>query len=102
MGKRKTSSIVWKINAYIQNGRFWEFLCCDIALLIAGTVCWCIASECQYGQFVLERTRTLFYAPDANWWERAVSVGYTFVPVGELIYKGEYITDHQGMQKMKE
>lgn len=25
--------------------------------------------------------------------------GYEFVPVGELIYKGDYQTDHQGMQK---
>ena len=29
----------------------------------------------------------------------AIEKGYTFVPIGELIYKGDYITDHQGMQK---
>lgn len=28
--------------------------------------------------------------------------GYTFVPIGDLIYKGDYITDHQGMQKITE
>ena len=32
----------------------------------------------------------------------AIEHGYTFVPVGELIYKGAYSTDHQGMQKIKE
>ncbi len=26
--------------------------------------------------------------------------GYQFVPVGQLIYKGDYETDHQGMEKM--
>ncbi len=31
----------------------------------------------------------------------AIEKGYIFVPIGELIYKGEYITDHQGMQKIK-
>ncbi len=29
----------------------------------------------------------------------AIEKGYTFVPIGELIYKGDYTTDHQGMQK---
>ena len=29
----------------------------------------------------------------------AMEQGYTFVPIGELIYKGDYMTDHQGMQK---
>mgnify|MGYP003309499191 CR=1 FL=1 len=32
----------------------------------------------------------------------AIEHGYTFVPIGELIYKGAYSTDHQGMQKIKE
>ena len=30
----------------------------------------------------------------------AIEKGYTFVPIGELIYKGDYTTDHQGMQKI--
>lgn len=29
----------------------------------------------------------------------AIEQGYSFVPIGELIYKGDYTTDHQGMQK---
>lgn len=32
----------------------------------------------------------------------AMNQGYTFVPIGELIYKGTYVTDHQGMQKQTE
>lgn len=30
---------------------------------------------------------------------RVIEQGYVFVPIGELIYKGSYMTDHQGMQK---
>lgn len=29
----------------------------------------------------------------------AQAQGYQFVPIGELIYKGQYQTDQQGMQK---
>ncbi|MBQ8813608.1 MAG: sensor histidine kinase [Lachnospiraceae bacterium] len=82
MGIRKTSSIVWKINAYIQNDRLWSMMFQDILLLGVGVVSWCAAAERQYGPIEVERVRNIVYVDSAGWWDRLISVGYTFVPAG--------------------
>ena len=81
--QRRTSSIVWKINAYIQRGQIWDILLRDTLFLAVGLFCWCAAVECQYGPLAFERSRTLYWAPSEDWWERVIGLSYSFVPEGQ-------------------
>lgn len=84
MGKqRKTSSIVWKINAYIQRGRLGRILVRDTVLFAAGFIGWCAAIESRYGALQAERVRIWQFEESTNWWDRLISCSYSFTPGGQ-------------------
>lgn len=84
MGKqRKTSSIVWKINAYMQRGRLGGMLFRDVFLLAAGFLGWCAAMESRYGALQADRVRLWQYEESIGWWERLTSCSYSFMQEGQ-------------------
>ncbi len=80
--QRRTSSIVWKINAHFQSRQIFGFLFRDICLFALGFLAWCAAVECQYGSLKAERERVWQYIESTNVWERLQSLSYVFVPDG--------------------
>lgn len=81
-GQRKTSSIVWRINGYIQGRKLVSCLLWNVFLGAVGIFCWCAAMESQYGPLEGKRLRQWQWAISENWWERMESLAYRFIPEG--------------------
>lgn len=86
MGRqRKTSSIVWRINAYIQRASLNGILFRDIFLFAAGFIGWCAAMESRYGALQAERQRLWQYDDSVNLWKRLIGCSYSFALDGQTV-----------------
>lgn len=84
MGRqRRTSSIVWKINGYIQGRRIAEILFWNMGLFAAGFLCWCLAAEIQHGALAVNRLREWQYVESESAWEILKTLSYTYSLEGQ-------------------
>ena len=80
MKKQRASSLIRKINGYIQWRRLGKYLGADCLFACGAVVLWGFAIESSMGALDLFRPRYLHYEVGENWTQTLRSLSYTFRP----------------------